>query len=77
MGLVSLFGLKNEVFQVGIRHESFLTCRKRLELMAHFKIYHDHTARHYNLCLSWETDERDGHKVKDGDNIFCPIVPPS
>ena len=48
-GLFSWFGLWNEVFQMGIRHESFFMSRKKIEVVStgHFMIYNDQTE---SLC---------------------------
>ena len=38
-GLVSWFGLWNELLNTGIKHKSFFKCRKILELVAHWSLY--------------------------------------
>ena len=76
--MVSVFGFLDNMLQMAIRHESFITCTKScgVLLTGPFKIYHDQKASLYYQCLAQETDESCCHKAKMEIILFIKMYNP-
>ena len=63
---------------MGIRHESFFMCRKRLKVVGSMVPIRYTMIKHkaYMINFTHEPDESGGHETKDGDITVHQIVPP-